>query len=199
MKKFILAIALACITFVSTYGQGKIDFGITGGLLTSNTDIGIKAIGISLLDIDAINEVGFYVGILIDIEATEKFHVQPEVTYGSTNNLSFIYLPVMAKYYVAPKFNIMAGLQFTFSSNLNAIKQSIQDIEDVLGTNANIDDVLNTFGVDFSFGAGFDITNNFRVQAKYALPLTDIYKGPLGGALNIKNANLQVGVVYMFL
>lgn len=180
--------------------QNQIKFGVTGGLLNSdaNIDLSLGSI-VQLASIDAVNETGFYIGIISDFEVTEAFHVQPELTYGSAGDLSFVYVPVMAKYYVLlNKLNIQLGPQFTFSSNLDDIKGAIQDIEGVLGTNGDIDDVLNTIGIDLGFGAGFDITEKFSVQARYAIELSDRYSGPLGNSLDIKGATLNVGLAYFF-
>lgn len=198
MKRFIVlgTFYLSALTF--THAQVK--FGVTGGLLNTDANIDLSLGDIfDLASIDAVNETGFYIGALADIGINDNFHVQPELTYGSAGDLSFIYLPIMAKYYVIPnKLNIQLGPQFNFSSNLDEIKGAIQDIEGVLGTNGNIDDVLNTFGVELGFGAGLDITDRFSAQARYSFELTDRYSGPLGSSLDVRGANLMIGVVYFF-
>jgi len=127
MKRILFIAAFTVFVQGTLCAQG-VSFGITGGLLNTNTDIDLSAVGISIFNIDAVNETGFYVGVLVDIEATEKFHVQPELTYGSAGDLSFFYLPVMAKFYVVNKLHIQAGPQFSFSSNLDDIKKAIRDI-----------------------------------------------------------------------
>lgn len=198
MKKIIFTLSIAFLTFAGIQAQDAFKFGVTGGLLNSNTDVNISALGINLANIDAINKTGFYIGAIADIAATEKLHIQPELTYGSAGDLSFIYLPVMAKYYVANGFHIQAGPQFSFSSNLDDIKQTIEDAQVLLGTNSNIDDAVNSLGVDLSFGAGFDVSDNLTIQARYAFALTDWYSGPLGGSLDVKTATLNVGVAYFF-
>lgn len=198
MRKLIILITL--LTGLHVAAQGNVKFGITGGLLNADADVNLSVGDIfDIASIDAINNTGFYIGVISDIEVAESFHVQPELTYGSAGDLSFIYLPVMAKYYLIPnKLNIQLGPQFNFSSNLDDIKNTIQDIEGVLGSNTNIDDVLNTVGVEIGFGAGFDITENVSVQARYALELTDRYSGPLNNSLDIKGATLNVGFAYFF-
>lgn len=163
--------------------QGEFKIGITGGLLNTDANIKISLLNFNLANIDAINKTGFYVGGIADIGISDKFHVQPELTYGSAGDLSFIYVPIMAKYYIVPKLNIQLGPQFSFSSNLDDIKGAIQDIEGVLGTNSNLDDVLNSLGVDFGFGAGFDVTDQFSVQARYAFEITNRYSGPISNSL----------------
>ncbi len=200
MKKTLFTLLLLVGLIGTARAQGTIKFGITGGLLNSDADIDLSLGNIvSLASIDAVNETGFYVGLITDFEVTDAFHVQPELTYGSAGDLSFVYLPIMAKYYILPnKLHIQLGPQFSFSSNLDDIKDAIRDIDGVLGTNSNLDDVLNTLGVELGFGAGFDITDKFMVQARYALELTDRYSGPLGGSLDIKGATLNVGIAYFF-
>lgn len=190
---FILAMCLS-----SVQGQTPVKFGLSGGLLNTNADINISALGFNLANIDAINKTGFYIGVAGDIAASEKFHIQPELTYGSAGDLGFVYLPVMAKYYAAGKFFLQAGPQFSFSTNLNDIKQSIRDIQGVVGGNGNIDDVLKSTAIELGFGLGFDVTDQFAVQGRYGISLTDRYDGPLGGSLDVKNATLQIGVLYFF-
>ncbi len=197
MKKLLLIAAIGLFTVSSLTAQSA-KFGVTGGLLNVNADVKLSALGFDIANLDAINKTGFYVGLIVDIEATEKLHIQPELTYGSAGDLSYIYLPVMAKYYVADKFYVQAGPQLSFSSNLDDVKGTIRDLEGVLGTETNIDDVLKTVGIDLGFGAGYNINDNFAVQARYAFALTDRYSGPLGGALDIKEGTINVGVAYFF-
>jgi len=201
MKKSLVLSLIALFALNLLSAQALPKFGITGGLLNTNVDF---KTGNSILNIIGvnnfakINSTGFYIGALVDIEVVDKFHIQPELLYGSAEDLSFFYLPVLAKYYVADKFHIQAGPQLTFSSNIDDIKRAIRDAEELLGTNGNVDDVLDTFGVDISFGAGFDVSNNITIQARYSFGLTDMYSGPVGSVLDIKNDTFQVGVAYMF-
>jgi opacity protein-like surface antigen len=198
MKKIILTLSIALYALGSANAQGGIDFGVTGGLLNTNADINVSALGFNIANIDAVNKTGFYIGLLVDIEATEKLHIQPELTYGSAGDLAFIYLPVMAKYYVADGFFIQAGPQLNFSSNLGDIKSAIRDASQILGIGGDLDDILKSTAIDLGFGAGYDINENFMVQARYAIALTDRYDGPVGGALDVKNSTLQIGLTYFF-
>ncbi len=199
MKKIISFFVFSFLAIAMASAQGNIKFGLTGGLINSDVDVDLSAFGIfDITSIDAINKTGFYIGAFADIEATDKLHVQPEITYGSAGDLSFVFIPVMAKYYVASGFNIQAGPQLNFSTNLGDIKDAIRDIEGVLGTNADLDDVLKSTGVDLAFGAGYDISDQLFVQARYAIELSDRYSGPIGSALDIKGKTLYFGVGYSF-
>ncbi|MEM9143353.1 MAG: outer membrane beta-barrel protein [Bacteroidota bacterium] len=197
MKKLVFFGALI-FALQSSSAQGIVKVGVTGGLLNTNADISLSALGISLANIDAVNKTGFYIGGVLDVAASEKFHIQPELTYGSAGDLSFIYFPIMAKYYIIPMLNIQVGPQLNFSSNLDDIKDTIDDIQGVVGSNGDLDDVLKSTTIDLAFGAGFDITNSLSAQVRYAIALTDRYDGPLGGSLDIKNATLNIGIAYFF-
>ena len=50
--------------------SGGIKFGLTGGLLNTNADIKISALGLNIANIDAVNETGFYIRVAVDIAAT---------------------------------------------------------------------------------------------------------------------------------
>jgi opacity protein-like surface antigen len=190
---FLLTIGLTAVQ-----GQDLPKFGLSGGLLNTNADINISVLGFNLANIDAINKTGFYIGVAADIAASEKFHIQPELTYGSAGDLAFVYLPVMLKYYATDKFFLQAGPQLSFSTNLNDIKQAIRDVQGVVGNNGNIDDVLKSTAIELGFGLGFDVTEKFAIQGRYGISLTDRYDGPLGGSLDVNSATLQIGVLYFF-
>lgn len=201
MKKALSFTVIAVFAMHLLSAQALPKFGVTGGLLNTNVDFKTGNSILNLIGVNnfaKINSTGFYVGALVDIAATKKLHIQPELTYGSAEDLSFVYLPIMAKYYVADKFHVQAGPQLNFSSNLDDIKKAIRDTEELLGTNGNVDDVLRTVGIDIGLGAGFDVTENLAIQARYSFELSDRYSGPAGGVLDIKGSAFQVGVAYFF-
>ncbi len=198
MKKLLLVALLGISTTMALQAQGSFKFGVTGGLLNSNGDIDISVLGIDIANIDAVNKTGFYIGAVADLGVSESFHIQPELTYGSAGDLAYFYLPVMAKYYIIPKLYAMAGPQLSFSSNLDDIKDTIQDIDDITGANTNLDDVLRTVGIDLGFGAGFDILDNLSAQARYSFELTNRYTGPISNSLTIRASTFNLGVAYFF-
>jgi len=198
MKKVLFTLFTA-LSFTVLQAQGDFKIGVTGGLLNSDVDVSLSALGlVDLGNIDAIANTGFYVGAIADIGVSDKFHVQPELTYGSAGDLAYVYLPVMAKYYIVSKLNVQVGPQFSFSTNADDIKGVIQDINGVLGSDNNIDDVIKSMGVDLGFGVGFDILDNLSAQARYAVELTNRYDGPLNNSLEVKAATLNIGIAYFF-
>ncbi len=198
MKKLSLIALLAIFGLTIMQAQTNVKFGLTGGLLNSNTDIDISVLGFDVANIDAINVTGFNIGAFADVELSEKFHIQPELTYGSAGKLAFVYLPIMMKYYVADKINIQVGPQLSFSTNLQDIKDGLKDIDDILNTEVNLDKAFNSTGVDLVFGAGYDISDKFFVQARYGLELTNRYDGPLSNSLSVRANTFTIGVGYSF-
>jgi len=195
MKNLISLIIVAFFTIYQAKAQTDFQFGVTGGLLHNKTKIKVSVIGIPLFNIGAINKRGFYVGAIGDFGITESFHVQPELTYGQAGELSFVYLPIMAKFYVSKGFNIQVGPQLSFSSNVDEIKGILRVISD---EDDRFSDMLKSTALEMGFGAGYDITKNLMLQARYSFSVTDRYNGPGDTLLDVKNSTLNVGMAYKF-
>ncbi|GAA0872215.1 hypothetical protein GCM10009117_13620 [Gangjinia marincola] len=131
-----------------SYHSNAQQFGLTGGYLNLTSQNETPTLDTS--DSDS----GFYVGTFIDLDLTDKIHLQPSLLYGNVNDLNLIYLPVMLKYYLGGTgLNIQAGPQATLL---------LEDIDD-----------LNNFGVDLSVGAAYDIFSSVFIELRYSFELTD--------------------------
>ena len=190
MKKLCLIATLAIFSLQNIYAQG-VSFGITGGLVIGSADLEIAGIDIGSIssDLDVLDGGGFYLGLLADAEIIGDFHVQPELLYTNIGGESAIFIPIMAKYYVAEKFNLQAGPQLDF----------------VLDVPSIVKEAINTFGFSMAIGAGFDITEKISVQAKYSFGLNDRIDNSLEDLFDLdafnlipslKTNSLQAGVVY---
>ena len=134
--------------------------------------------------------VGFNVGGFAEIKISEKFSIQPELLYSTQGaeidsdgetvdfNLSYLNIPIMAKYYVAPKFSLELGPQASFL---------LSEKNDFDVNNANTSD----FAVDA--GLSFKITKNIFVQGRYVLGLTEVSSNA-----EAKNSVLQFSAGLMF-
>ena len=172
MKKLLLTAAIAVFGIIGTQAQ-EVKFGAKAGYLNATAKVDTPEGDISN------SESGFYVGALVDIGINESFHIQPEVLYGSANDASLLFIPIMAKYYVGDSgLSLMAGPQGTL------------DLEDSV-------DGYNSFGIDVAFGIGYDITENFFVDARYSLELTNRFEDAGDDVKGHINA-LQIGVGYKF-
>ena len=193
MKKLCLIVTLAIFSLQNINAQG-VSFGAAGGLFYGSADIEIAGFDIGSIsnDLDVLDGGGFYLGLLADIEVIGDFHVQPELLYANIGGESAVVIPIMAKYYVAEKFNLQAGPQLDFILDVPTLAKEF----------------IDTFGFSMAVGAGFDITEKISVQAKYSFGLNDRIDKSIndlldtGGFLNLtpslKTNILQAGVVYKF-
>ncbi len=159
------------LLMISGYSQ-KTDFGITMGLLNGTGRVSENNGSVSSSD------SGFYVGLFSKIKVNDKFSVVPEIDYGNLNDNSFGFLSVRANYYIIPKFYFQAGPQIAY-------------IFDVL-----TDDVKSA-GIDLGFGIGYDISENFHLQARYAFETTNRIK-ETSSDLTARFEWLHVGLGYSF-
>ena len=163
------------ITLGSLYLNAQtVDFGLTAGYLNGTAKVDDGSYG-SISN----SESGFYVGALMDIAIEDNFYLQPGVTYGNINDSSILYIPFLAKYYIAQSgFHLLGGPQVTF------------DLQEAPPG-------YDSFGLDASFGAGYDITENFFLNARYAFELTNrLNDGPDDVKLRINS--LLIGLGYKF-
>ncbi|MFS4493989.1 outer membrane beta-barrel protein [Maribacter sp. 2308TA10-17] len=190
MKKVLFTIILSGLFLTGLQAQGDLKFGATGGLIYSSIGVKANIAGVNLLNLNAVDGFGFYVGAIGDFAISEKFHVQPELTYASAGDLGYVQIPIMAKYYVIDKLNVQVGPQFSISTTASKIK----DILDLVDAG----DAVNSLGVDIGFGAGYDITDNLSAQARFSGELTNRYSGPGSGIGKLRATNFVVGVAYFF-
>jgi opacity protein-like surface antigen len=204
MKKITLSI-IAVLAFGFTNAQ-EVKFGVKGGINLSTLTGDIE---------NASSKVGFQVGGFAEIKLSDKFSVQPELLYSlqgvkieesipefdlnfkSTDNLSYLNIPVMAKYYVAEKFSLEAGPQIGF---LLSAKSDFTDISGDKATSGDIDVKDDYKSIDFgvNFGAGFDFTENLSAGLRYNLGLSNIAENVEGENFKQKNSVFSLSVGYKF-
>lgn len=153
-----------------------------------------------------------YFGVYAEIPVSETFSIQPELLYsrqggtqdgslvfqeGNFNyeskfNLSYLTVPIMAKFYVAKGLSLEAGPQIGF------LLKSEFDIEvnNALFASSTTEDVKDfTKSNDFAFniGAGYQLNSGLNFNLRYNIGLTDAYED-----IDAKNNVFQVGVGYTF-
>jgi len=172
MKKILLTVA--AVFALGTASAQDMKFGAKAGYLNSNFGG----------DIDTDARSSFYIGGLVDFTISEKFHVQPELLYsmeGADNDetdLSFVRIPVMAKYYVADGFNIQAGPQFGFVAGGGAIKDS-----------------LKSFDYGLGFGAAYELESGLFFDARYNFGMANL--SDVDG-VDVNTTSFGIGLGYRF-
>lgn len=204
MKKLFLgaAIAISSLSFAQT-------FGLKAGVnVASISDEGFD---------DSKAKVGFNAGAFANIPVAESFSIQPEVlynqlgselkrTYNENNyvsskvNLDYITVPIMFQYKLVPQFYLEAGPEFGFLVSAKNKNTVVINGNSSTSESSDFKDDLNSFNFGVGLGAGFDITKNFGVNARYVAGFSDVTKpesDPSTDAKN-KNNNFQAGVYFKF-
>jgi len=185
MKKIILA-ALLFIAASTTSEAQLVKFGVKAGVNFANqTGDATDAPGI-----DKEGITSYHAGLVAEIKLLDRFAIQPELLYstqGATyknavtefkNELGYLSIPVMAKFYLTDSFSLEVGPQASF---LLSEKDNV-DFEDA-----------ETFEFGVNAGLGFKLTENFFIQGRYGLGLTEAAKDA-----DVKNSTVQLSVGFLF-
>jgi opacity protein-like surface antigen len=214
MKKilFTAVFLFSAITFAQ-----DIKFGAKVGLNISNLSGDVE---------DSKSLIGAHLGGFAEISISEKFAIQPELLFSmqgakseysetdvdysyneeTKTKLNYLNVPILAKYYVADKFALLAGPQFGI---LMSAKEDYEFSETLSGTtdsgSESIDakEFYKSLALSFNLGASYSITENFFVDARYNLGLSSIakdYTDEFGDStsLKINNNVFQFSVGYKF-
>jgi hypothetical protein len=179
MKKIILTMAAVfAVSFANAQdkkgGSSDMKFGVKAGLNNSNYTG----------DADTDAATSFYVGGLVDFAVSEKFHVQPELLYSvegaDEDSMTFLRLPIMAKYYVADGFSLQAGPEFAFK---------------IAAENELTDEFSKSLDYGLGLGAGYELESGLFFDARYNLGLANI--SDVDG-FDVGTSSIQVGLGYRF-
>ncbi len=119
---------------------------------------------------DSDSELGFFIGGGYNFEASDDFDIEPSLLFSFVDDLTSLYIPIMAKYKISEQFNIQAGPQ------INYLLEDLPDGE---------------LGLDLAFGAGYQIDSNWFVEARYGLQIAR--GGDFGDVVDINTLTLGGG------
>lgn len=170
MKKLLLSAAIAVLGLTSVNAQDA-KFGVKAG--ADFASIKAKANGISV----SVSETGFYVGGFAEINISDAFTFQPEALYVSIKDLDQINIPLMAKFGVSEKLDVLAG--------------------PALGILLDTADGVKSFNYGIEAGAAFNITEELFAEARYNLGLANLIENAPSGVSNKING-FFIGLGYRF-
>ena len=191
MKKSLLFIA-AFIGFGFVNAQTA-QFGFKAGLNISNQSY---KVGGNTLDGESV--YGVQAGIFVEIKASEKLTVQPELLFSTQGSklstpqgkasfdLNYVIVPVMVKFYPASKLFLEAGPQIGFLTSAKAGLGSMS---------GDAKEVFETTDFALNLGLGYNITNEFSAGVRYNLGLSNVAKNNDSG-LDMKNSGFLIGIAY---
>jgi len=184
MKKLFFFSAVVLLMSITAKSQ-SITFGVKGGANFSNLKVDTDAGGGS-----PDGATSLYVGGLVDLGISEKFHIQPELLYSIEGaddlDISFINLPIMGKYYVTESLNVQFGPQIGF----------------VVDAEGGTDDIKAT-NISLNFGAAYELPSGLFFDARYNLGVSDINDSDVEdfgvGDVELRTKGFQIGLGYRFL
>lgn len=186
MKKIALLIVCIAIT-CGAYAQDgkKFSWGVKAALNLSNY-WGAESDGAKM-------KVGYQAGLVAEYRFSNLFAIAPELMFSAqgakgdyegekfSQNVNYINLPIMAKFYVIKNLSIDFGPQIGYA---------------IFAHGAGVEISTSAYNA-FDFGLGIGATYNFNkffVDARYNMSLTNFAK-EVGSN---KNSNIQIGVGYKF-
>ena len=157
--------------FVNSNAQDNDFVSITAGFLYTSTSVNTEGA------IENGSDSGFYIGFLGEIYVSHEFWLQPELVYARTNDNSYLQLPILAKFYISDRMNLLAGPQISYT----------------------LDDVTDNYSkinVGVGVGVGYNITKNIILNTRYTFQINDYYTG--NGDFSFKTRFFNAGLAYKF-
>lgn len=166
-------------------------------------------------------QLNYQAGVFFEYRFNSKFSIAPEVVFAAqggkndgvvftgetlhsdyfyavyTDNLNYINVPVMLKYYVCPSLSIDFGPQLGINVYHKCTVKGKDDHKDYKNTYDT-----DAKSVDFGLGLGltYNITKDVFVQGRYTMGLTNAFKKVDEGPFPIedKNGNAQIAIGFRF-
>jgi hypothetical protein len=186
MKKILLLAVVTVLGFTNVNAQ-EIKFGAKAGINIANIN------GDNTSSLEPVAAFNF--GLVTEIPISQKFSFQPEIMFsgqgysfeGSDGNivaLSYLNVPLMAKYYIVKGLSLEAGPQIGYL--LSAKNES-----------TNVKDTFKKVDFAANLGIGYKLENGLNFGARYNFGLTNI-NNLEGSSSKNKNSVFQLSIGYFF-
>jgi hypothetical protein len=201
MKKLILTVALSFLIFQFNQAQ-ELTFGVKGGINLASLGGDVPS--------NAKSKIGFHIGGIAEYMLSDEFGVQAELLYSALGNkveesiegvsfkqktkLSYITLPVVAKYFVTDEIALEAGPQFSFLMSAEIEGEGTFEGQSQSATE-DISDFTNGIDLGFGIGGSYKTDGGLFFGLRYVLGLSNINSD---GPDTVNNNVLQVSAGYKF-
>ncbi len=178
MKRAIFMLIM--IVSINSLNAQTLKFGLKAGANFSNLEGD---------NVEGSTYTSFHFGAVVELKLLENLSLQPELLYSAQGtkvngeafddiNYNYITVPVMAKFYLTKnKLSFEAGPQFSFLVNEDVAEQFEGE----------------TFDFGIAGGLGYNITDNFFLQARYIAGLTEASRNA-----DVTNRVIQLSVGFKF-
>ncbi|MBB6681049.1 PorT family protein [Aequorivita sp. 609] len=193
MKKLLLITVLSVVSIATASAQG-ITYGVKAGVNLSTFT------GDSFTGFDT--RVGLHIGGLAEIPLSEKFSVQPEVLYsqkgseffGTETHLSYLDVPIMAKYHIVHGLSVELGPVPSFLVNAEQTKSGVE---------SDVSDYTKTFDFGIGGGVSYKLPMGVFFSLRFTKGLMEIsepekYDPEDDYRLNVENNVFQISAGYTF-
>lgn len=206
MKKYILLLMFACLSFGSLQAQG-FKYGVKAGLNLSNLAISPELDGPA-----PATRLGIHLGGFAQFQLANSFSVQPELmlsTQGANDEdkddwqrvkLTYLNFAVPFRYTLENNLHFSVGPQLGFLTGGEFEKEDKEDGEIKLHSASH---VLKGSDLSLGLGLGYTLSSGIDISLRYNLGLSNINNNPADLAFyepwqSIKSKVLQLSVGYIF-
>lgn len=193
MRKTLLITILAVLSISSVNAQ-EIRIGAKAGVNLATFT------GDSFTGFDT--RVGFHIGGLVEIPLSEKFSVQPELLYSqkgseffnSETHLSYIDIPIMAKYHIIRGLSVELGPVPSFLVKAEQTKS---------GEDIDVSDYTKSFDFGIGGGVSYQLPMGVFFSLRFTKGLMEIsepekYDPDSDYSFNVENNVFQISAGYSF-
>lgn len=187
MKKLLLVLAMFAVVSTASAQSYK--------SFRMGPKIGMNVSGVTGDDAsEAKYKTGFAVGLAAEYSFSNWFALSGDLMFSQQGyrgekilgmvpkfNANYINIPIMANFYVIDKLALKVGVQPGF--NVMA-RGKMKSKDDIVITNMKED--VSVFDLSIPVGISYDFMNSFRVEARYAYGVTNLWNSKSG---NGKNGN----------
>ena len=193
MKKLIM---LSVIALCSSISYAQVGLGVRAGVNMSSLPTKLESSGVSVKADDMSGLTRFYVGALVDVPFTWRWHMQTGVDFswqggkasGDKMRSTQIQIPALAKMYVIERMPVLLGVYGSY-----AISNKIE----IEGEKYSLDDLYHKWDFGMQAGVAYEFDFGMFAEFRYMRGFLNLAKNEAtqnGVKIKMHNQTFQIGV-----